>query len=97
MSFISDSKNRPRQPFWLPRVSVLQEFMAGDDAAVEVYLDAVIVYDNLLYQLLHDHAVICIHDRTALDILGNNRQPHRAYHAPVTMLWLFPSALPGHL
>ena len=66
MSFISDSKNRPRQPFWLPRAFVLHVFVAGDDTAFEVYFDAVIVYDDLFHQLLHDHAVICVHDCAAL-------------------------------
>ena len=83
MSFISDSKNRPRQPFWLPRASVLQVFMAGDDAAFEVYLDAVISDDDLLYQLLHDHAVICVHDSTAFDVLCEAVQPHPDFCAPV--------------
>ena len=58
-------KECPRQPFWLPRAFVLQVFVGCDDAAFEVYFDAVIVYDDLFHQLLHDHAVICVHD-TAL-------------------------------
>ena len=49
--------------------------MAGDDAAFEVHLDAVISDDDLLYQLLHDHAVICVHDSTALDVFSEGIQP----------------------
>ena len=49
--------------------------MDGDYTAFEVYLDAVIGYDDLLYQLLHDHAVICVHDVAALDVLRKAVQP----------------------
>ena len=45
---------------------MLQVFVAGDDAAFEVYFDAIISDDDLFHQLLHDHAVICVHDCAAL-------------------------------
>ena len=66
MNFPTERKKRPRQPFWLPRASLLQVFVAGDDAAFEVDFDAIISDDDLFHQLLHDHAVICIHDCAAL-------------------------------
>lgn len=49
--------------------------MTGDYTAFEVYLNAVIVYDDLLYQLLNDHAVICVHDSTAFDVFCEAVQP----------------------
>lgn len=55
---------------------MLHVFVACDDAAFEVYFDAVIVYDDLFYQLLHDHAVICVHDVAALDVFCEAVQPH---------------------
>lgn len=51
--------------------------MAGDYTAFEVYLDAVISDDDLLYQLLHDHAVIRVHDVAALDVFCKAVQPYR--------------------
>ena len=70
-----ERKKRPRQPFWLPRASLLQVFVTCDDAAFEVYFDAVIVYDDLLHQLLHDHTVICVHDAAALDVFCEAQLP----------------------
>ena len=55
---------------------MLHIFVACDNAAFEVYLDAVISDDNLFHQLLHDHAVICVHDVTALDVFCEAIQPH---------------------
>lgn len=69
-------KMRPRQPFWLPRAFVLHVFVACDDTAFEVHFDAVIVYDDLFYQLLHNHTVIRIHDVAALDMFCEAVQPH---------------------
>ena len=66
MNFPTERKKRPRQPFWLPRAFVLHVFVAGDDAAFEVDFDAIISDDDLFHQLLHDHAVICVHDCAAL-------------------------------
>ena len=70
------AKKHPRQPFWLPRASLLQVFVAGDDAAFEVDFDAIISDDDLFHQLLHDHAVICVHDCSALDVFREAVQPH---------------------
>jgi hypothetical protein len=58
MNFSTGRKKRPRQPFWLPRAFVLHVFVACDDAAFEVYFDAVISDDDLFDQLFHNHAVI---------------------------------------
>lgn len=76
MNFSPERKKRPRQPFWLPRASLLQVFVAGDDAAFEVDFDAIISDDDLFHQLLHDHAVICVHDCSALDVFREAVQPH---------------------
>ena len=54
---------------------MLQVFVAGDDAAFEVYLDAVIPNDDLFHQLFHDYAVICVHDCAALDVFSEAVQP----------------------
>ena len=54
---------------------MLQVFVTCDDAAFEVYFDAVIVYDDLLHQLLHDHTVICVHDAAALDVFCEAQLP----------------------
>lgn len=53
MSLICNSKKHPRQAFRLPRAFVLHIFVAGDDAAFEVYFDVVISGDDLFHQLLH--------------------------------------------
>lgn len=55
---------------------MLQVFVAGDDAAFEVDFDAIISDDDLFHQLLHDHAVICVHDCSALDVFREAVQPH---------------------
>lgn len=55
---------------------MLQVFVAGDDAAFEVDFDAIISDDDLFHQLLHDHAVICVHDCAALDVFSEAVQPH---------------------
>lgn len=68
-------KKRPRQPFWLPRAFVLHVFVAGNDAAFKVYFDAVFSDDDLFHQLLHDHAVFCVHDIAALDVFSEAVQP----------------------
>ena len=66
--------------------------MDGDYTAFEVYLDAVIGYDDLLYQLLHDHAVICVHDSTAFDVFCKRHNlphinPHAFRHTMASMLY----------
>ena len=68
MNFSTERKKVPPTTFWLPRASLLQVFVAGDDAAFEVDFDAIISDDDLFHQLLHDHAVICVHDCAALDV-----------------------------
>ena len=54
---------------------VLNIFMAGDDAAFKVNLNTIISDNDLFHQLLHDHAVICVHDSTALDVFCEAVQP----------------------
>lgn len=61
--------------FWLTKAFVLHVFVAGDDAAFEVDFDAIISDDDLFHQLLHDHAVICVHDCAALDVFREAVQP----------------------
>lgn len=74
--FQTNAKKRPRQPKRLPGASLLQVFVAGDDAAFEVNFGAIISDDDLFRQLLHDHAVICVHDCSALDVFREAIQPH---------------------
>ena len=57
------AKKRPRQPFWLPRAIAYHIFVACDDAAFEVYLDAVIGYG------MADDASFSLIISTAGDIL----------------------------
>ena len=73
--FKRTQKSAPDNRFWLPRASLLQVFVAGDDAAFEVDFDAIISDDDLFHQLLHDHAVICVHDCAALDVFSEAVQP----------------------
>ena len=61
--------------FWLPKAFVLHVFVAGDNAAFEVDFDAIISDDDLFHQLLHDHAVISVHDCAALDVFSEAVQP----------------------
>ena len=68
-------KKHPRQPFWPPRASLLQVFVRCDDTAFEVYFDAVFIYDDLFHQLLHNHAVIRVHDIAALNVFCEGVQP----------------------
>ena len=64
--FRRTQKSAPDNRFWLPRASLLQVFVAGENAAFEVDFDAIISDDDLFHQLLHDHAVICVYDCAAL-------------------------------
>ena len=73
--FRRTQKSAPDNRFWLPRASLLQVFVAGENAAFEVDFDAIISDDDLFHQLLHDHAVICVHDCAALDVFSEAVQP----------------------
>ena len=48
-------------------------FYAG--TALELYLDAVVVYDDLFDQLLDDALVICVEDIAAADVFLEAIQP----------------------
>ena len=78
MNFSNERKKTPSAAgllLRLPRAFVLHVFVAGDDAAFEVDFDAIISDDDLFHQLLHDHAVISVHDCAALAVFSEAVQP----------------------
>lgn len=50
-------------------------FLFDGCAAFELYLDAVVVYDDLLDQLLDDRAVVCVQYVAALDVRFEGVEP----------------------